>query len=158
MVGGNRGAFFLITANDFLQTAELTIARGGPLVVNTGIRQNARLDVVYGKTAPLVVVPLMLKPTAPCDRFRVTFAGSSRILNFNILAFSNGILWQSGQNLGTDVLASFTVDFPFSGFTTNTVGATQDFANQGIDIITLIFTGAFWASDYAVSNVAITGP
>jgi hypothetical protein len=152
--GGMRWTRFNIGANPFGQVVEMDIAaRHSPaLVVSMPVRAFNRLEIFWGLNAPLGIRP------AGCDRFRVTFDSSTRIINFNAQAFSDGALYQSGINMGPSpaTAAAFCVDFPFSTFATSTPGATQDFAGKGIDYMDLIFqVGDILASDFVVTKFEI---
>jgi hypothetical protein len=92
----------------------------------------------------------------------VTFDSSSRVVNFNIVAFSplpDGTLahFQAGTNVdASPSVLPFCVDFPFAKFA-EVPGVTQDFANAGISLLDVIFQSgsAIGADDFAVTKIEV---
>lgn len=139
--------------------------RHGNLTLSSGVRDFFRIDLIYGHDLAGNLVPLRFRP-AGCDRIRVTFDSSSRVVNFNIVAFSpapDGSLlhFQAGTNMGpSPSTLPFCVDFPFSKFAGGLPGTTQDFANAGIDLMDVILQSGsnIGANDFAVTKIeAING-
>jgi hypothetical protein len=104
-----------------------------------------RIDLIYGNSAPLAL------NLTPYDRLRVTFAGLTNALNFNIVAWqSNGVAGSAGCNL-SPFSGVFTVDFALSAFVLNG-GGPVDWSN--IETLDIVFQAA---SLLGSPNLAITG-
>jgi hypothetical protein len=166
--GGVRREFFSISTNPFRQVGEYGVVRdpsdlrGGALVVGTGVREFFRLEILYGFDTNNNLVPLQYFPPDGCDRFRVTFDSSSRVVNFNYEVWtpkSSG----SGEDVFVDAInmdenaVPFCIEFPFAKFVTNSPGVTQDFKHTGIDLILPIFQSgsAMGANDFALKRIEL---
>lgn len=140
IVGGTRSITLTISSstssgNPFQQPIEVSVRPStnkqvpSAFLWTVGYGAFPRIDLIYGETTPLV-----LNLTA-YNRLRVTFAGLSNELNFNIVAWqSNGAGGSAGCNL-LPYPAPFTVDFPLAAFVLSG-GGTIDWSNiQALDII-----------------------
>jgi hypothetical protein len=160
-LGGVREEFYRnIIAEPLGQEGQLNIGRGH-LTLSSGVREFFRIDLIYGHDLAGNLVPLHLRP-AGCDRFRVTFDSSSRVVNFNIVVFTpeatGGLAhFQAGTNVdASPSTLPFCVDFPFAKFA-GVPGQTHDFAATGIDLMDVIFQSgsAIGANDFAVTRIEV---
>jgi hypothetical protein len=158
--GGFRRYFFRQGDNRWGQTAELSLrhdAKSGQsaLVVSSGVQQAAALELDYGLDANLHRIPLHLKPTAGCDRLRLTFDANNLQVNISVKmrvagiasAFASEAIMPGGNQ-------PICVDFLFSKFVIGTNHLTMDLAKIGIDSLSFVFQpeGSIGAHDYALVN------
>lgn len=151
MLGGSRLTDFLVCDpvpchTVFKQTASFQILPNkkgtSALIQSAGYKTFPRLVVEYG-----VATPLHLNLSGSYDRLRVNFDGIDQVLNFNILAFSDGGYNQTACNLLPST-NPVSVDFPLI-----------DFANSGgdfTDVTRLLFEfqsgSAIGGNDWAVTS------
>jgi hypothetical protein len=159
MIGGVRATTFEVScANPFDQEATLDIRRGGPLVVDSGIRAFTAVGAFYGfQRDGITPAPLDLDLSA-FDRLRVKFDSNDLGLNFNVVVFMRD--GTSRVHAGCTIPPrpsgiSFSVDLRFADDFVTELG-TADWSD--VDFIAVLWqpSSAIGANDYAVLSFDAT--
>jgi hypothetical protein len=163
IVGGVRQTYFSVsqpTTGGFNRSSILDIPRGGPMIIESGLKSYFGIYLSYGYDIQGNANPLNLKlKQRGFDRFRINLDSSDLEMGYAVQVWDgNGNrATYFGQNTMKDRYSPSSVDLPFADFEPGYPNA-MDW--DDIDFIIVLFQSgsAIGANDFAVTSIVATTP
>ena len=141
LLGAARETTFAIGPNPYSQTSTIDVGNG-ILIVDTGFQVPSALEIFYGTTTKGVETPLGLNLGA-YSGLQLNFAGVISTEGIDVVVEvwpSSGGYYALGQEVATNG-SSFTVGFPFTGFT-GAGGTLTQAETTDISYIVIVIEGS----------------